>query len=203
MVNRMAIFLVGVMASGPALAQGAPNPEGAVLRKLSQGGQPITVEDLSQAKDLEDRLAVQARIEQLLTDIDKARRTRSDGGGAAGRPEGEVPQVPAALGPAPAPVVQIPAQGYAVTKISGRNGDYEAVLVDSSGRWISVRKGTELDKDTKVVAVTFDGVRVANGNGSQGRVLPFAAVAASGGGGGQGAPLVMPAVMPPQIMPGR
>lgn len=164
------LVMAAIVASGVALwGTSAHADEEQDLRRaldvlMRQDGDGLTIGNRGRLEDLNERLRLRVEIETRLAEIERLK-------GASRRETNPAQQAPVVQ---TSPVMAVPpAEGFAVTRISGRDGEYEAIVVDSSGRWISAKTGTELSKGTKVESISFSAVKVREGD--KVRSLPMAA----------------------------
>lgn len=176
-ILALSVIAVSVVGGGVHAQEGGAASSMAETCAARLKGGPdgkFSVEDLNQVNDCLERLRLLSQIEATLTEINKAQQGRQPPREAKAEPASQPVVIQ------PPQIIQPPAQGYAVARVTGRDGDYTAVLLDAGGRWTAVKQGSSLGTDLQVTRIALDGVDVKDTRSGAARKLPFAA--ASGGG---------------------
>ncbi|SRR5579859_2930149 len=169
----IAVCLIAAAYGGAAVGGDKGGNPNDIQKLLSEGSTNLNLDDVDKINDYSERLQKLDAIEGYLKSIEQKQQDR------ARLKNGDTYFGEGAPGPAGAPGapsgVSLPSSGFAVDHLDGSEGVYTAVLIDSTGRRMSVSRGTSLGGDIKVQSITFkDGVIVVDGQGRE-KPLPFAA----------------------------
>ena len=159
----------GSTAEDPAIS--------AVVDRLRQDENRVSVGDLTAAQDTVTRLDLLLEIEKRITDIDKTRTERTGMGLLAmNSPD----QIAANM---PKDSLNMPTGGsmtngrsgnsgdFSVARITGRQNRFTAVLIGSDSKQITVQAGDTIPGGYKVDSISSNGVRVSSKSGS--KILPL------------------------------
>lgn len=169
----MAVCLIVTAYGGAAIGGEKSGNPSEIQMLLGDGGANLNLDDVDKINDYSERLQKLDAIEGYLKSIEQKQQDRARlKNGDAYFGEGTTGTAGAPGAPAG---VSLPSSGFAVDHLDGSEGVYTAVLLDSSGRRMSVSAGTSLGGDTKVKSITFRaGVIVVDAQGRE-KPLPFAA----------------------------